>query len=204
MRTLGPTFGLRPPPSTRAAIFDWDGTLADSAGLNFRALAHALHLQHADVTEAWFTQHAGLSIEDAIAAKERELDLVFDSRRVVQARDAYVLAHLDEIVPQRSVLAIALHLHESMPLGVATGNHRRLVEPAMDAMDVSRLFGVLVTRDDVAAGKPAPDLFLAAAHALDVDPARVHVYEDTAEGLASAAAAGMTSTDVRPYVGTLD
>jgi HAD superfamily hydrolase (TIGR01509 family) len=194
------TSGLRPPPLTKAAIFDWDGTLADSADLNFHALRHAFQQQDAIVTQAWFTEHAGLSIEDAIASKEREIGKSFDARSLVQTRDVYVLAHLDEISPQRSVLAIALHLHDLMPIAVATGNHRRLVEPAMDAMGLSQLFGVLITRDDVAAGKPAPDLFLAAADALDVEPAHVHVYEDTVEGLAAAAAAGMTSTDVRPFL----
>lgn len=62
-------------------------------------------------------------------------------------------------------------------------------------------FDAVVTRDDVERGKPAPDIFLNAAAALQADPARCVVYEDSDEGISAARAAGMHFIDVRPYTG---
>jgi HAD superfamily hydrolase (TIGR01509 family) len=55
-----------------------------------------------------------------------------------------------------------------------------------------------VTADDVAHGKPAPDIFLEAARRIGVPPAACYAYEDAELGLQSARAAGMTAIDIRP------
>jgi HAD superfamily hydrolase (TIGR01509 family) len=189
---------LAPPEAARALIFDWDGTLADTAGLNCRALCRALRLQRATVPTGWHAEHAGLSIEDQLSALSSHLERELDIDAVVTARDSYLLSHLQEITAHPAVLAIAERAVGRLPLAIATGNHRHLVEPALRALGIAGLFDAVITRDDVYAGKPAPDLFLLAARAVNVSPVGSHVYEDTTEGLAAATAAGMTSTDVRP------
>jgi HAD superfamily hydrolase (TIGR01509 family) len=59
------------------------------------------------------------------------------------------------------------------------------------------LFDTVVTREDVRAGKPEPDIFLLAAERVGVPPDRCLVYEDSDEGLLAAARAGMSAIDVR-------
>jgi HAD superfamily hydrolase (TIGR01509 family) len=59
-------------------------------------------------------------------------------------------------------------------------------------------FQAIVTADDVALGKPAPDIFLEAARQLGVDPKSCMAFEDANLGIQSATAAGMLVCDVRP------
>jgi len=65
------------------------------------------------------------------------------------------------------------------------------VEPTVEAIGLRSLFNTIVTLDDVAAGKPAPDLFLLAAERMGVAPCECIVYEDSDTGLEAARRAGM-------------
>ena len=78
------------------------------------------------------------------------------------------------------------------PLAVASSSPPRLIEAVLDAAGVAGRFRVTVSSEEVARGKPAPDVYLAAADRLGADPARCVAVEDSANGLRSAAAAGMT------------
>jgi HAD superfamily hydrolase (TIGR01509 family) len=77
------------------------------------------------------------------------------------------------------------------PLGLASSSNRPLIEAFLDAARVRELFAVTVSSEEVAAGKPAPDVFLEAARRLGVAPDRCAAVEDSTNGLRAAAAAGM-------------
>jgi HAD superfamily hydrolase (TIGR01509 family) len=77
------------------------------------------------------------------------------------------------------------------PLGLASSSNRPLIEAFLDAAGVRELFAVTVSSEEVAAGKPAPDVFLEAARRLGVEPGRCAAIEDSANGLRAARAAGM-------------
>ncbi|MEV6432855.1 HAD family phosphatase [Nocardia sp. NPDC051463] len=191
---------LRPPTAARGLIFDFDGTLVDSDVLNFHALNYALN-QTSDrsdlqVTFGWFMGHSGLSLEDALCILTCERVAAIDLGAVRVARENYLLTHLDELAVRDEVAAIA-DSYQHHPCAIGTGGNAAVVRPALHALGLSHLFDVVITRDDVTAGKPSPEIFLRAADALGLPAHLVHVYEDTAEGLAAAAAAGMTATDVR-------
>jgi HAD superfamily hydrolase (TIGR01509 family) len=69
----------------------------------------------------------------------------------------------------------------------------------LEALHLLEHFQAIVTADDVARGKPAPDIFLEAARRLGVAPARCYAFEDADLGLESARAAGMVAIDIRPH-----
>jgi HAD superfamily hydrolase (TIGR01509 family) len=77
------------------------------------------------------------------------------------------------------------------PLGVASSANRELVELVLEQAGLTRCFGALVSSEEVARGKPAPDVYLEAARRLDVAPAACVAVEDSSNGLRAAAAAGM-------------
>ena len=189
-----------PPPGTGAIIFDFDGTLVDSAALNFRAMRYALAWQNIPLSWPWFIAHAGLSDDDALQALASSTGLLPDRSAVEARRARYVEDHLGELTVHRCVAALAQALYGQAPLAVGTGNSAALVTRALRALRLNEMFEAVVGREHVRRGKPAPDIFRAAAEALGTPAAAVHVYEDTDEGLAAAAAAGMRATDVRPYV----
>jgi HAD superfamily hydrolase (TIGR01509 family) len=77
------------------------------------------------------------------------------------------------------------------PLALATGSTRRLIDLVLDLGALRPYFRATVSVDDVARGKPAPDIYVLAAERLGVDPVRCVAVEDSASGVRSARAAGM-------------
>lgn len=77
------------------------------------------------------------------------------------------------------------------PLGLATSSNREIVDLVLAAGDLSECFRATVSSEEVAAGKPAPDVYLETARRLAVAPERCAAVEDSTNGLLSAAAAGM-------------
>jgi HAD superfamily hydrolase (TIGR01509 family) len=78
------------------------------------------------------------------------------------------------------------------PLGLASSSNRELIDLVLDLAGFGAAFRVTVSSEEVERGKPAPDVYLAAARGLGVEPASCVAIEDSSNGLRSAAAAGMT------------
>ncbi|HEV2813982.1 MAG TPA: HAD family phosphatase [Solirubrobacteraceae bacterium] len=77
------------------------------------------------------------------------------------------------------------------PLGLASSSNRVVIDTVLDALGVRDRFVTTVSSEEVARGKPAPDVYLEAARRLAVDPARAVAIEDSENGIRSAHAAGM-------------
>jgi HAD superfamily hydrolase (TIGR01509 family) len=76
-------------------------------------------------------------------------------------------------------------------LGLASSSNRELIDRVLDVSGLARCFAVTVSSEEVARGKPAPDVYLEAARRLGVEPATSAAVEDSASGIRSAHAAGM-------------
>jgi HAD superfamily hydrolase (TIGR01509 family) len=86
----------------------------------------------------------------------------------------------------------AVHrLAGAFPLGLASSSNRELIDTVLEAGDLAAFFRVAVSSEEVARGKPAPDVYLEAARRLGVDPAVCVAIEDSHNGIRSAKAAGM-------------
>jgi HAD superfamily hydrolase (TIGR01509 family) len=77
------------------------------------------------------------------------------------------------------------------PLGLASSSNRELIDLALEASGLARLFAATVSSEEVARGKPAPDVYLEAARRLGVQPGGCAAIEDSENGILSAKAAGM-------------
>jgi HAD superfamily hydrolase (TIGR01509 family) len=77
------------------------------------------------------------------------------------------------------------------PLGVASSSNRELIEHVLELSGLASYFRGTVSSEEVERGKPAPDVYLEAAHRLGVGPSRSAAIEDSANGIRSAHAAGM-------------
>jgi HAD superfamily hydrolase (TIGR01509 family) len=85
------------------------------------------------------------------------------------------------------------------PLALASSSNRPVIEAFLDAADARDLFAATVSSEEVARGKPAPDVFLEAARRLDVPPQRCAAIEDSANGIRAAKAAGMRVVAIPNY-----
>ena len=82
-------------------------------------------------------------------------------------------------------------LAEKYVLGVASSSPPVLIETALTGLGVRSLFRAIASSDEVAAGKPAPDVYLLAAERMRVDPGACLVVEDSLNGVLAARAARM-------------
>jgi HAD superfamily hydrolase (TIGR01509 family) len=79
----------------------------------------------------------------------------------------------------------------SFTLGLASSSNRELIDAVLEAGAISQLFHASVSSEEVARGKPAPDVYLEAARRLGADPSDCVAIEDSHSGIRSAKAAGM-------------
>jgi len=176
-----------------AVIFDCDGTLVDSMPAHFDAWCEALALHGAAgiFKEDVFHAMGGRPTQDIVVELNAEYDLKLDPESVALAKREAFLKRLDEVTLIDEVAAFAKSLRGRMPLGIATGGSRRVVEKTLYKLGVSDWFDEVVTADDVTEGKPSPEIFLKCASLLNVRPVRCLVLEDAPPGIVAARRAGM-------------
>jgi HAD superfamily hydrolase (TIGR01509 family) len=88
-------------------------------------------------------------------------------------------------------VAAVRRLANRWPLGLASSANRPVIDAVLERAGITDRFAVTVSDEEVAAGKPAPDVYLTATRRLGVDPADAAAVEDSTNGLRAAAAAGM-------------
>ena len=176
-----------------AVIFDCDGTLVDSMSAHFDAWCEALELHGAAgiFKEDVFHAMGGRPTQDIVVELNAEYDLKLDPDSVALAKREAFLKRLDQVTLIEEVADFARSQRGRVPMGVATGGSRWVVEKTLRRFGISDWFDEVVTADDVVAGKPAPDVFLECARLLDVNPERCLVLEDAPPGILAANRAGM-------------
>jgi HAD superfamily hydrolase (TIGR01509 family) len=181
----------------QALVFDFDGTLVDTMPLHFRAW-QVLAKRHGFVfpRERLYAM-GGIPTRDILKILRAEQGLSFDPLVVAKEKEETYLALLDEVKPIPEILAIARENFGKLPMAVASGGTRRVIERLLTHLGLGELFAAVVTSEDVVNQKPAPDIFLEAACRLGVPPAQCRAYEDTDLGMAAIRAAGMEAVDVR-------
>ena len=176
-----------------AVIFDFDGTILDSETAEF--------VSHRRLFEDWGTTLSedewceGIGI---LQPKTHWFDRLCertqdppDFGRFQQLTRQYFREHVpDEPMPGVSALLGAL-ITAGVPRAVASGAPSDWVRHGLDSLRLTTSFDAIVTSDQVARGKPAPDVYLEAARRMGVEAARCVALEDSGPGLASARAAGM-------------
>ena len=80
---------------------------------------------------------------------------------------------------------------QCISFAIATSSHQRNASLSLDSTGLLERFDIVVTSDQVDAGKPAPDIYLEATSRLAVDPVTCIAFEDSKPGLLAAARAGM-------------
>ncbi len=176
-----------------AVVFDCDGTLVDSMPAHFDAWCEALALYGAGgvFKEDVFFAMGGRPTLDIVVELNDEYDLKLDPAAVAFAKREAFLKRLNTVTLIEEVANFAESLRGKVPMAIATGGSRMVIEKTLKIVGISDWFDEVVTADDVADGKPAPDIFLRAAHLLGVDPTKCLALEDAPSGILAAQRAGM-------------
>ena len=198
VRLGGVIEGVRPAPAALqglpdAVLLDMDGTLLDTEGAYRDAFHAALAAHGGALDDALYARLVGISSRERGALVQGWLGPAFpwqDCLADYRARKARLLEGPVRTMPGAAELLAELAAL-NLPCAVATSAGRRTAESALARAGLRGAVPVLVTRDDVAAGKPDPALFLRAAAMLGASPARCLAVEDSPPGVAAARAAGM-------------
>lgn len=189
--------GYRPPmpfpARISAVVFDMDGTLHDTESVYHAALKDAVAAVGFAVTDAFCHSLIGIPGPENDAMLRAHLGPGFPYAEFYRRYEEHRAQRLDAVFPLKpgvpEVLAM-LRAHD-IAVAVATSASRHAAERDLRRSGLRDEFAVVVTRDDVARGKPYPDVFLRAAALLRVPPQECLAVEDSFNGIRAAHAAGM-------------
>ena len=190
------------PSPLRLVIFDCDGVLVDSEGPSARVTAREVSLLGWSITAAEaMTRFMGLRLSDLPALVTAHTGRPVPPGWVEHVRGRLIdtLAHETEAMPGAAA-ALQATAALGLPYRIASNSsHEEMAVKFARTGLASLVAGRIHSARDVAAGKPAPDVFLAAAAAEGVAPQACIVVEDSLPGTRGAMAAGMACIGLDPH-----
>ncbi|MDP9252371.1 MAG: HAD family hydrolase [Chloroflexota bacterium] len=177
----------------RALVFDFDGLILETETPAHQSWAE-IYQEHGhelpmDLWHDYVGSDTGFDPAGHLAALVGE---GFDATATQARRDARktdLIAALDVMAGVRDYIADAKRLH--LRLGVASSSSRAWVLGHLERLSLQPQWDAILTREDVARTKPAPDLYVAAVKALGVAPREAVAFEDSKNGIAAAKDAGL-------------
>ncbi len=175
-----------------AVIFDLDGVLIDSESVWDAARRAVTRDNGGHWTDGATAAMMGMSSPEWSRYLHDELGVDLApkeiNRRVV---DSLLETYRHELPLLPGASEAVRRLAARWPLGLASSANREVIDNVLELAGLAPSFAVTVSGDEVPRGKPAPDVYLAAAGQLGIDPAAAAAVEDSSNGLRSAAAASM-------------
>ena len=176
-----------------AVVFDMDGVLVDTE--------HLWDEVREELTTEWGGRYTPEAQEAMMGMSSLEwsryLHETVGLREPPETINAEVVRRMlgryevDLPVVPGAVEAVRRLDERGFRLAVASSSNRELIDAVLRRLELAALFEATVSAEEVARGKPAPDVYVEAARRLEVPPARCAAIEDSASGIRAAAAAGM-------------
>jgi HAD superfamily hydrolase (TIGR01509 family) len=175
-----------------AILFDMDGLMVDTEPLARRSWERVVATYSGTMSDDLYGRMVGLRTSESARLVHTELALPLPLEELIAHKTAAFLSYLEGGAPTMPGLWALLDRVEALSLrwAVATSTPRALAEIVLGKLGVVGRYDALAAGDEVAHGKPAPDLFLLAAERLGVAPTECLALEDSGPGCAAAAAAG--------------
>ncbi len=160
----------------------------------------ALAQQGMELDEKSFFENGGTPSRILIPRLASHAGIEIDFPRALDAKETHFLSSIDTLTAIDPIVEIARQHRGRLPMAVASGGTRRLVELQLKQIKVFEWFDSIVASEDTERGKPDPDVFLEAAKRIGVAPEYCQVYEDGEPGIEAARRAGMACIDIRELV----
>ncbi len=183
----------------RAVLWDLDGTLVDSEAFHWQSWVHALDAEGVTITYAQFKASFGQRNDRILGGWLGGTSSTERIERVAEAKEAEYrrLAIVHGLTPLPGAVDWLARLRANgWRQAIASSAPRENVDVMLRVLDLTSYFDAIVSSEDVTIGKPDPQVFLAAASRVGVQPSHAVVVEDAAAGVEAARRGGMRSIGV--------
>jgi HAD superfamily hydrolase (TIGR01509 family) len=175
-----------------AVIFDLDGVLIDSEPV-WERVRRAYVAEHGG---QWLpdtqARLMGMSTTEWATYLSTELSVGLDAARIAEEVSNRMIAAFAAALPLLPGATGAVRRMAALgPVGLASSSPLPVIRQVLAAAGLAGDFAAVTSSDEVARGKPAPDVYLCASQRLGVDPSTAAAVEDSTNGLRAAAAAGL-------------
>jgi len=178
----------------KAILFDMDGVLIDAKDWHYEALNRALHYFGYTIS-----RESHLSTFDGLPTRQK-LNMLTSSRGLPQGLHDFInalkQAYTLEVSYQRCKpvfnhqYALSRLKHDGYKLAICSNSVRASIETMMKLSSLSGYLDLIVSNQDVAKGKPDPEMYLLAMKTLKVEPHECLILEDNEHGIKAAIASG--------------
>ena len=188
----------------RAVIFDFNGIIVDDEPIHFELFQKVLGEEGIVLTEeAYYARYLGFDDRGAFSFGYREHNRQLSEEKLTELIERKAIYYQEAIRNHVAIFpgvkSLAADLAQSLPLAVASGALRNEIETILTTAGLINHFKAIISAEDVARGKPEPEIFLKALGKLNdrggngkpIQPADCIVIEDSKEGIRGARRAGM-------------
>ena len=178
----------------RGVIFDLDGTLVESTPAHIRAWIRAVGEFGVEASEDEVRPHMGRSSEDICCALMGGRSRYEIERAYCRKDDIYYELIPSVVEPVPGAIETVVGLREMGYLvSIASSNPMRVIERSLSSVGLLKYTDSIASQDEVARGKPAPDLFIHAREKMGLGAGELFAVGDTCFDVLAARAAGMTT-----------
>jgi HAD superfamily hydrolase (TIGR01509 family) len=175
-----------------AVVFDMDGVIVDSEQVWDDVREHLAKERGGHWHGGAQTAMMGMSSPEWSAYMHHEIGLSESPEEINAEVVARMLERYRERLPLIDGAVEAVRrLAPEFRLGIASSSNRPLIDSVLERAGIADVFDAVVSSEEVARGKPAPDVYLETMRRFDAEPATTAAIEDSANGIRAAHAAGM-------------
>ncbi len=176
-----------------AVVFDLDGVLLDSEQLWDQARREVADEHRGRWSEGVTEAMQGMSSIEWSEYMHDTLGVTLGSQQIVASVVGKLIEHYRHALPLLPGAVDAVErIGRRWPLAMASSSNRIVIDTVLELAGLESRFEVTVSSEEVPRGKPAPDVYLEAAHRMGWSPPQCWAIEDSANGIRSASAARMS------------
>ena len=176
----------------KAVVFDMDGLIFNTEDVYTLVGAELLRRRGREFTPELKNEMMGLIPQTSFEIMIRRCNLRESWRELAAESNILFIGLLDRhLAPMPGLMDLLDALEAAdIPKAIATSSARTLLDACLTRFDMHRRFRFFLTSEDIAHGKPDPEIYLTAAARFDLNPGELLVLEDSQNGCKAAAAAG--------------
>ena len=177
-----------------AAIFDWDGTLADTREVIVISFRRALFEVGCKVDDEFVERRMGIGAAETFREILRSKGILFDEKfigRLVDRKSRFEIELSGQVELFEGAIELLEALEGKVKVGLASMNNQSVITHMLRAMNLEKYFQKVLTAESITHSKPNPEIFLKTAKMLKASSEQCVVFEDSIFGVKAAKVGGM-------------